>query len=162
MLILPLINIGLYILFLVLPKIDPSGKNFTLITEKFRVIRVIIHAFLAAIFFVISFYSLGYKFNTSMVLFYLVLVFFLLLGNYMGNIRHNYFIGIRTPWTLASEAVWTKTHRLTARLWVGATLFTMLILWAVPYPQFFFMGYVAAITIVPVAYSFILYKKQPA
>ncbi|WP_143156899.1 SdpI family protein [Thermosyntropha lipolytica] len=43
---------------------------------------------------------------------------FILIGNFMGQFRHNYFVGIKTPWTLADEDVWQKTHRLGARVWV--------------------------------------------
>jgi len=41
-----------------------------------------------------------------------------LLGNVMGQVRHNYFVGIRTPWTLADEEVWRRTHRMGGRLFV--------------------------------------------
>src|ERR1043166_6580261 len=113
---MPLMNVGLYFLFMILPKIDPRKKNYELFESKYRVIRVILHAFFNFAFFVTIFYALGYHFNLSMLIMYGVLCLFLILGNYMGNIRPNFFMGIRTPWTLSSETVWMKTHRLTAKI----------------------------------------------
>src|SRR5262245_17683179 len=49
-------------------------------------------------------------------------LFFALLGNVLGKVKRNFFMGVRTPWTLASETVWTRTHRLAAWLWTGGGL----------------------------------------
>jgi len=79
------------------------------------------------------------------------------LGNELGKVRRNFFLGIKTPWTLASERVWNATHRLTAKMFfaggllgVGLTLVGL-----VQWPPFVLL--VAAL--VPVVYSFVLYKK---
>lgn len=57
-----------------------------------------------------------------------VLALLVLIGNPMGKVRRNFFIGIRTPWTLASESVWYATHRLAARLMVASGLLGLLAL----------------------------------
>lgn len=159
LLMLPGINVLMYFLFLVLPKIDPSGKNYKLFSDKYRTIRIILHVFFTITFFIIGFYSLGYNFNMSVIMLYLVLTLFLFLGNYLGNVRHNYFIGIRTPWTLSNEEVWIKTHRLTAKVWVFGTLITMVILPFVPDPELIFVPYLIIITIIPMVYSYLLFRK---
>lgn len=159
LLMLPGINVLMYFLFLVLPKIDPSGKNYKLFSDKYRTIRIILHVFFTITFFIIGFYSLGYNFNMSLIMLYLVLTLFLFLGNYLGNVRHNYFIGIRTPWTLSNEEVWIKTHRLTAKVWVFGTLITMVILPFVPDPELIFVPYLIIITIIPIVYSYLLFRK---
>jgi len=156
---LPGINIGLYLLLLVLPKIDPLKKNYALFSDKLRRIRLILHTFFTFIFFITAFYSLGYQFNLSLLLLYGMLVFFMLLGNYMGNVRHNFFIGVRTPWTLSSEAVWIRTHRLTARTWVFGSLVMMALLPFIPRPEYIVLPYILIISLVPVVYSYIIYKK---
>jgi immunity protein, SdpI family len=46
-------------------------------------------------------------------------LFFVVLGNFMGKIRPNWFVGVRTPWTLSSKLSWTKTHRLAGWLFIG-------------------------------------------
>ena len=156
---MPAINVMMYFLFLAMPIIDPSRKNYGLFQDKFKAIRMILHVFFTLIFFIVSTYALGYKFNMTMLIFYSVLTLFLLLGNYMGNVRHNYFIGVRTPWTLANEEVWTKTHRLTAKLWVFSTLIMMCILPFVPEPEVAFITYVIMISVIPIIYSYIIFRK---
>ena len=157
----PGINVLMYFLFIVLPKIDPSRKNYGLFQDKFKIIRTLLHALLSFITFVTIFYSLGYQFNLSFVIYYGLLAFFLVMGNYMGNVRHNYFIGVRTPWTLANETVWTNTHRLTAKLWVGGSLITMAILPFLPtgISGAVFMVFIIFISLVPIVYSFLEFKK---
>ena len=161
LLLLPGINILMYFVFIILPIIDPSRKNYGLFQDKFKIIRIVLHLFLAFAFFLIAFYSLGYHFNMSFLIIYSILLVFLIIGNYLGNVRHNYFIGIRTPWTLSNEDIWKKTHRLAAKVWVIASLLTMAVLPFVPanVAEFIFLGYIALITIIPIFYSYLLFKK---
>lgn len=156
---MPALNIGMYFLFITLPMIDPRRKNYGLFSDKFKIIRTVLHIFLTFTFFLTTFYALGYKFNLSMLIMYGVLGLILVLGNYMGNMRPNFFIGIRTPWTLSNEEVWTKTHRLTAKLWVISTLIMVVAFPFLPHMDVIFMIYVGAISIVPIVYSYILYRK---
>lgn len=156
---LPGINLLMYFLFLVLPKIDPSGKNYQLFSDKFKSIRIVLHVFFTFLFFIIAFYSLGYHFNLSVIIIYSVLVLILFMGNYMRSVRHNYFIGVRTPWTLTNEVIWTKTHRLTSKVWVFSSLIAMVIVPFVPDPEAVFIPFLSIIVIIPIVYSYILFKK---
>lgn len=158
----PGINVLMYFLFIVLPKIDPSRKNYGLFQDKFKIIRTLLHALLSYITMVTVFYSLGYQINIEYVLFYGLLAFFLVMGNYLGNVRHNYFIGIRTPWTLSNETVWKNTHRLTAKIWVGGSLLMMVIYPFLPQEisGTAFMIFIGAIAIIPIVYSFLDFRKQ--
>jgi uncharacterized membrane protein len=61
-----------------------------------------------------------------------VCLLIILLGNFLGQVRHNYFVGIRTPWTLADEEVWAKTHRLTGSLFVLAGVLGLATFYGVP------------------------------
>lgn len=160
LLLFPLVNVALYGMFKVLPYIDPSKKNYSIFSGSLKIIQLTIHTFMTFIFFVIALYALGVVVDTQKVVLYGVLTLLLILGNYMGTLRQNYFIGIRTPWTLADETVWVKTHRLAGKLWVFATLIMMAIVaWlADPYPVF--IGYVILIALVPSAYSYILFRKK--
>jgi len=159
LLLLPVINAAMYLLFKVLPQIDPRGKNYKLFGEKYRVIQLILHTFFTFLFFLIAFYSLGYRFNFSLVMLYAMLAFFLLLGNYMGNVRPNYFIGVRTPWTLSNEEVWQRTHRLTSKIWVFGSLAMMLLLPFVSQPEYFLLPFVGVISLIPIVYSYVIYTK---
>lgn len=160
LLLFPVINAAVYLLFRILPYIDPAKRNYALFLSKFRIIQLTIHAFLTFIFFLIAFYALGVHMNMEKVVLYAVMTLFLILGNYMGNIRQNYFIGIRTPWTLANETVWIKTHRLSAKLWVYATLIMMVVVAFLEHPYNVFIAYVLIIALIPTAYSYILFRKN--
>lgn len=83
---------------------------------------------------------------------------FALMGNVMGKVQRNFWMGIRTPWTLASETVWERTHRLAAWLWVASGLLgVVLVLIGVPFLIAF--GLLMASIFWPVIYSLILYKR---
>lgn len=161
LILLPGVNILMYFVFIILPKIYPSRKNYGLFQDKFKIIRTLLHALLLFLTMVTVFYSLGYQFNLSFVFFYGLLAFFLVMGNYMGNVRHNYFIGVRTPWTLANETVWTKTHRLTGKLWVGSSLIVMAVLPFLPEEaaSILFTVFTGIMVLVPVSYSYLEYRK---
>ncbi|GAB3040092.1 MULTISPECIES: SdpI family protein [Oleiagrimonas] len=83
---------------------------------------------------------------------------FTILGNYMGKLRRNFFIGIRTPWTIASEATWERTHRLGGKLFVLAGL-TMLVgtLFGMPFPLA--MGVLLVAGLFPALYSYVIYRR---
>ena len=160
LILLPGINIFMYLLFLVLPIIDPQRKNYGLFADKYRIIRMMIHLFMSSMTFLICFVSLGYLLNVGMIVQLAVVCMMLVLGNFMGNIRHNYFVGIRVPWTLANEEVWTLTHRFAGKLWVAASLLML------PVCIFLkgdlgtlFYVYIGIITVVPIVYSFIKFRQ---
>lgn len=86
-----------------------------------------------------------------------IFIFFGLMGNVMGKVRKNFYIGIRVPWTLASDRVWNDTHRLAAWLMVGGSVIGLaLVLLGAPLPAAF--GVLMATALIPVAYSFFHYK----
>lgn len=91
-----------------------------------------------------------------------LLIMFALIGNVMGKVRRNFFVGVRTPWTLASERVWNDTHRLAGRLFVGGAILGLLAdILPLPLPAVTIA--VVAIIIVsaatPAVYSLLLYKR---
>lgn len=91
-----------------------------------------------------------------------LLIMFALIGNVMGKVRRNFYVGVRTPWTLASERVWNDTHRLAGRMFVGGAIIGLLaVVLPLPLPA----ATIAVIAIImtaalcPVLYSLILYKR---
>lgn len=88
-----------------------------------------------------------------------VLLLFAGMGNVLGKVQRNFYVGIRTPWTLANETVWTRTHRLAAWLFVAAGVIGLVLLLAGVHPLLAMIGvFVAAF--VPVIYSLVLYKRM--
>jgi len=105
--------------------------------------------------------SLGYQIPVDRYVIMGIGLLFMLIGNLMGQLRHNYFVGIKTPWTLASQEVWQKTHRLSSRIWVGSGLVTVLTGLFLGGGQGFiiFMGVLAAAVIIPLVYSCIVFRQ---
>jgi len=117
---LPLTMLGVVTLLHILPRFDPRLQRTTGAESRMPAVLPIIRvAFLAlfnTIFFVQIGASLGKTVAAGRIIMTCVLLFFVVLGNYLGNVRPNYFIGIRTPWTLENPETWRATHRLGGRL----------------------------------------------
>ena len=87
-------------------------------------------------------------------------LFFALIGNILGKVRINFWMGVRTPWTLASPKVWERTHRLAAWLWVAAGLAGFVLVLTLPEPWTFAVLPVILVAVLyPVPYSLYLYKR---
>jgi len=83
------------------------------------------------------------------------------LGNYFKVIKQNYFLGIKTPWTLESEEVWKLTHILAGKLWIVGGL--LIVISSLVIPEninfYFFISITAIISIVPIVYSYLIFMK---
>ena len=106
--------------------------------------------------------ALGHPVNVSMFVCVGTSLLFVVIGNVMGKFKHNYFVGIKTPWTLANEEVWAKTHRMAAPLWVVGGIISAIfaILGNGKSSSFIaLMIIVSVISIVPIIYSYVIFKK---
>jgi uncharacterized membrane protein len=121
-LLLPAMALGLNLLLRVLPLLDPKlrrqTEEATLIARVLQKFRLALSVFFLLLFGVQIAASFGYSIGTGRFFNSCVLLGLAVLGNYLGNLRPNYFAGIRTPWTLESPETWRATHRLGARLMV--------------------------------------------
>lgn len=115
---LPGMNLGMYLLFLVLPRLDPRKENYAKFQGSYRIIRYAVHFLLLFVFLLTSLAALGVAVDISLWICVATTLLFIVLGSTMGKIRHNYFVGFRLPWTLANEEVWDKTHRLGGKLMI--------------------------------------------
>ena len=157
----PMMNLIVYIVLLLLPKIDPSGKNFEKFGKTYKIIRYILSGFFFLIVLLITAVSSGIELDMTLFMTYLILIFFTIFGNFLGNIKHNYFVGIRTPWTLANLEVWRLTHRFSSKFWVFVSLIYLIIVTFIEkgYIGYVMISYLVLISLVPVIYSFIVFKK---
>jgi uncharacterized membrane protein len=158
---IPVLNILIYVLFWVLPKIDPRKANYKFFQGAYNVLRFSITLFLLLLFLITVAMSLGYGLDVGRIVIYLCLLLFLLIGNFMGSFRSNYFVGIRTPWTLQNEEVWQKTHRLGGRLWAWSSLAMIILGFFLSFDVFVILCiiYFFVIAIIPILYSYIIYRK---
>jgi uncharacterized membrane protein len=151
-----------YFLFLVLPKIDPKGKLNNM-GNKLNHLRFALSIFMSALA-VFIIYSTKQSESKPTFIFILIGLLFTILGNYFKTIKPNYFIGIRTPWTLENEDVWKKTHLLGGKLWFTGGL--LIILFSLLLPEnlslYLFLGVTIIISAVPIVYSYLEFKKSKA
>jgi len=120
---------------------------------------------MAALFssiFMVQFDAIMWQVLPTDAIIYVLLLFFLIFGNYLGKVRPNYFVGIRTPWTLESEQVWIKTHRLTGMLWALSSLIMLVLKIIIPMTSFIYLLgiYLVVIITFPFVYSFLAFKKE--
>lgn len=113
-----------YGLFLLIPVIDPKRK-ISQMGNKFSAIKLIIMFFMSVLACMIIYSAYRPEFMQSNALMMLIALLLAAFGNYFKTIKPNYFIGIRTPWTLENETVWKKTHLLAGKIWLigGIVLF---------------------------------------
>ncbi len=158
---LPFISLGLLLIFLAIPKIDPLKSNIKKFKKQYDSFVTITMLFMLYIYASIIVYNLGYPININKTIIPAIALLFIYLGSIMKEIRKNWFIGIRTPWTLSSDHVWKKTHEL------GSILFTisgLIILTGILLPT----KYILPIILVPaitislglMIYSWWIYKKE--
>ena len=164
LLLLPSINLLVYILLKFLPKLMASPTQFELLEKRLDTLRLAIHCFLAALYLVILRYTLQHGVNVLLFIAYGILLLMLITGNSLNNIKPNHFMGVRTPWTMKNPEVWRKTHYMTSRLWVTVSLVVMCIIPFLSQLQvaIALLFYFTIITIPPLLYSWIIYKKITA
>lgn len=156
---LPVVLVLMYSLLALVPFIDPK-KRITNTQGSFYSVRLAVMMFISIVF--ISYLlSLTGNWNFSNSIPLLMMAFITVVGNYLPVVKPNYFIGIRTPWTLENEQVWAKTHRFCGRLWVAAGVsgFVTGIIWP-SLPLAIYIGTIVLLVIVSVAYSYMVYRNQ--
>jgi uncharacterized membrane protein len=156
--------VGVYLLLTNLEVIDPK-KAVNQSRETMQKMGLAIVVLLSALAVIIIYSAINNSFSLNKVMLPVLGLFFAYLGNLMYNVKPNYFVGIRTPWTLEDEDTWRKTHRLAGKLWfAGGIVITILTLSIQPaYAVITMLLVTGVITIIPVVYSyryFTSHKKQ--
>ncbi len=157
---MPLLTIWIYALLVLLPLIDPQRPNYALFAGAYRMLRGALVVLLSGIWTVTILVALGYSLDVQMIVRGAIGLLLLLFGFLMGQIRFNYFVGVRTPWTLADERVWEQTHLFTGRIWV---LGGLLLLLGAGVPGdlglVFYFGVLGMMILAPIIFSYIEYAR---
>jgi len=157
---LPLIYLGVYILFILLPKIDPKRRNYAQMGKAYSTVALIVLLFFTVLYFGTLGIALGYFENLPSLIFIAIGIMFIVFGNYMGKIKHNYFMGIRTPWTLASEEVWYRTHRMAGPFWIaGGALFMLMSIVPKGFTLAIFLVIMFGLLLIPTVYSYVIFRR---
>ncbi len=159
---MPLISLALLALFLLIPNIDPLKANIATFRPVFNAFILAIVIFMLYVHVLTVAWNLGYQsFQMSTVLMPGLGLIFIFAGLLMRQAKRNFFIGIRTPWTLSSDRVWAQTHRVGAVLFIACGLIALLGIF-MPGPMAFalVLAPILAVTLFLVVYSWWLYREE--
>lgn len=157
----PLVSAGLWILLPVLRRVDPRRRNYERFDDTFWLLLNVLTIGMLYLHGLTLAVALGYDVNVSRGMLFGLGLLFAGLGNYLPRLRSNWWMGIRTPWTLESEEVWRRTHRLGGRTFVGGGLLCMLaamLPWRVA--PFLAMAGLILAGLVPVIYSYVIWRQE--
>ncbi len=158
----PIMAVGLYLLLLFLPRLDPKRANYEKFGGVYRIIRTLLLVVMAGLQGIVIASALGATIDVSMAAMVGVGLLIAVLGNYFGKLRQTWFVGIRTPWTLSSELSWTKTHQLGGRMFVVMGLLLALAgLIGKEWLFFTVFGLFFASLVFLVLYSYTVWKSDP-
>jgi len=159
--IMPLVIVGMTGLFKVLPKIDPRRENYARFLTSYWLIANAVIVFMLVAHAMIIASGLGFSVRVDRLMPVGVGLLFVFLGNYLTRVEPNWFVGIRTPWTLSSDTVWRKTHRTGGWLMVIGGL-VLAIGAFLPHGAFLplLVVTILLVALIPIVQSYVLWKRE--
>lgn len=157
---MPLVITGLAVLFMVIPKIDPKRENIAKFRKYYDGFVVLFTLFMLAVHLQILLWNTGVRISPNAMLPAGIGLLFYYIGILVENAERNWFIGIRTPWTLSSDKVWEKTNRLGGKLFRIAGIVAVLGAFFPELTFFFILGPALFIAGFTAVYSYIEYQKE--
>ncbi|MGG1071822.1 SdpI family protein [Priestia megaterium] len=155
------IMVLIYFIIAFVPRIDPRKENYKYFSKTYN---ILLNAVLLLFFFVnmsTILQGLGYNMPMAYIAPIMAGLVFIIIGNYLQRVRSNYFMGIRTPWTLSNETVWKKTHRLSGKLFfIGGLLILISAFLPDGYKSVIMWGSIVLCVAIPYLYSYLAYKKE--
>lgn len=156
-----LLPLLIYLIFLAVPYIDPK-KQIQKMGNKYDTLKLILTTFMSALALFIIYTAKNQTLTNPNIIFLIIGLLYLIFGNYFKTIKANYFIGIRTPWTLESESIWKETHKLGGKVWFvgGLLVIVCSLLLNKEINAKVFLGITIIIVLIPIVYSNVLYRKE--
>jgi len=160
---MPIITTALVGLFVLIPRLEPRAANLAKSSGAYSVVWAATLLFFLGIHVATLLEILGYDANIGRTAPVLVGLMFVLIGGSLGQVRSNYFVGIRTPWTLASDLAWEKTHRLGGKLFVALGLLLAIAPWVLTGEGWVYalLAGIAIMVVGLMAYSYVVWRGDP-
>lgn len=156
----PLLSFGLFLIFVVIPRVDPLKENIEEFRKYFDGFIILLMLFLLYLHGIMLALNLGISFNIGIAMVPAMAVLYYYMGVLVDNAKRNWFIGIRNPWTISSEHVWKKTHKKGGKLFKIVAVITLLGLLYVDYAIYTTIIPVILAVIYLFVYSYLEYKKE--
>jgi uncharacterized membrane protein len=157
---LPTLLSVMLIILKILPKIDPYKHNFSQYQKYYDSFVIVICGFLSYTYYLTLFWNLNFNFNFSQFLAPGFAILFFYAGLLTSNARQNWFVGIRTPWTMTDEVVWKKTHQFGGKAFTISAFLSLLGFFMPNYAIQLVLGPVLVSTLLVFIYSFLLYHRR--
>ncbi len=155
----PIIIIAISALFIFIPKLDPLKKNIVSFQDEFDKFSLIILLFLFYIYLLTLIWNLGIYFSLGKFVIVGVAIIIYYAAILIGKSKRNYFIGIRTPWTLSSDNVWDKTHKLGEKVFKLAAVL-MLVSLFIENSFLFILIIILIMVFIPIIYSYRFFREE--
>jgi len=157
-----LVGILIYFLLRNIHKLDPKKKYTETNAGVMRKIAALVVILISATSLFVCYWISKGKVEGLPILFCGISLFLAYMGNLMHSVKPNYFAGFRIPWTLENEENWRLTHQLASKIWFVGGLVLAVTALVVPLKVliFVFIGAVLVMTIIPVVYSYNIYRKM--
>jgi uncharacterized membrane protein len=162
LLLVPLLMTGFTALFLVLPRIDPHRENYQKFQDYYDGFILVFAVFFFVIQLQIILWGLGVPVSPNLVMPFMIGILFIYIGFLLEHAEPNWFVGIRTPWTLSSTSVWKKTHAMGATLFKLAGVVCMIGILAGTYAWLFILIPAISVAVFVVVFSYTEFRKEQA
>jgi len=157
---MPAITMAIFLLLILLPKIDPKRINYAGFQKYYDGFLAVFVGFMVYIHILTSLFNRGFEFNMTAAIMPAMAVLFYSVGALLERSRQNWFVGIRTPWTLSSEKVWDKTNRLGAKIFKTVAVLSLAMIFMGEPGFIVFVVMIVALSVYLVAYSYLEFKKE--
>ncbi|MFH0948896.1 MAG: SdpI family protein [Candidatus Aenigmatarchaeota archaeon] len=157
---MPFISIILFLLFVIIPKIDPLEFNIKKFRNHYDRFVMLVIIFLFYIYLLSIFWNFNDEFDMIQMLSPAFAILFYYCGILIENAKRNWFIGIRTPWTMSNEKVWNKTHKIGGKLFKITGLITLFGIVFPGYAIFFIIVPIILVVAYTFVYSYFEYRKE--
>jgi len=157
---LPLVTLASFLLFLILPKIDPLKANYAKFENYFDGFLAAFTVFMVYVYGLTILFNKGIEFNMTAAIVPAMAILFYLTGTVLENAKQNWFIGIRTPWTLSSEKVWDKTNKLGAKIFKLIGILSLALIFLGNLGFIIFVFTTVTMSFYLIVYSYLVFKKE--
>jgi len=159
---IPIIYIIFSILAFILPAMDVFKDNIKKFYNYYYLMKIVFSVFFITLYIATLMPNYGYVFNMSYLIMIAIAILFFAIGYILRHVKRNFFIGIRTPWTLADDEVWDDTHRIGGVMFMAVSVILLigLVFLKIEYILYIFIGLLLLMVIFLMLYSYFLYRKK--
>lgn len=157
---MPLLALAIYVLMTFIPRIDPLRENYEKFAKVYFLFKVLLSLFFIALYFFMLTVASGFSVNITYFMLPAFSILFILIGVMLPKLKRNWFCGIRTPWTIHSDAVWSDTHKFSGKVFITAGIISFLGVFLPSYAFAIFLTAVLTSAVICVIYSYFSFKKQ--